>query len=213
MTTLALIAGTSAPDSEFTRRATALAARVHSHAMLNHVHRTWWFAEFLGRKRGLKYDREVLYLSTVLHDLGLTDEFTAESRFEVDGADAAVRMLKEGGYPDQKAQLVWESISLHSALGVADRLSPEICLCCLGAHADVFGMNIQEITPSLVDDTLALYPRVGFKSAFQQALAEVARKKPHWAAGTGLADIAKRHVHGFSCGNVCDMIDAAPFES
>ncbi len=213
MTVLATIAGISAPDSEFTRKATSLAARVHSQAMLNHVHRTWWFADFLGKKRGLKYDREVLYLSTVLHDLGFTDEFAAEGRFEVDGADAAARFLKESGYPDQKAQTVWESIALHASFGIADRLSPEVCLCCLGAYVDAFGMNLEEITPSLVDDTLALYPRVGFKNAFQQALAEVARKKPHWATGTGLADVAKRHVHGFACGNVCDMIVEAPFES
>ncbi len=213
MSTLATIRGVSAPDSEFTRKATSLAARIHDKSTLNHVHRTWWFADFLGQKRGMKYDREVLYLSTILHDLGLTEDFAADGRFEVDGADAARRTLRESGYSDQKAQLVWESIALHSSLGIADHLGPEVCLCCLGAHADVFGMNLEEITPSIVDDTLALYPRVGFKRAFQQALAEVARKKPHLAAGTGLADIGKRHIHGFSCPNVCDMIDGSPFES
>jgi len=213
MTRPVTIGGIDAPDSELTRKAASLVERVHSQSMLHHVHRTWWFAEFLGRKRGLKYDRELVYLSSVMHDLGLTEEFNAEDRFEVDGADAARRFLKESGYADSKAQQVWEAIALHSSLGVADKLAPETCLVCLGAHVDVFGINIEEITPSLIDETIGRYPRLGFKNAFQQAIAEVAKKKPQFAVGTGLADVGRRHVHGFACANLCDLIDGAPFDS
>ena len=213
ISTPVIIGGISAPDSELARKAAALVERVHDRSTLNHVHRTWWFAEFLGRKRGLKYDRELLYLATVMHDLGLTDEFNADNRFEVDGADAARRILRDSGYAESKAQQVWEAIALHSSVGIAERLAPETCLVCIGAHVDVFGMNIEEIAPSLIDDTVGQYPRLGFKLAFQQALGEVARKKPHLAVGTGLAEIARKHVHGFSCGSVCDLIEGAPFDS
>jgi hypothetical protein len=51
------------------------------------------------------------------------------------------------------------------------------------------------------------------KAAFTEALAEVARRKPHTAIGTGLADIGRRLVHGLEIPNVCDIIHAAPFES
>jgi hypothetical protein len=51
------------------------------------------------------------------------------------------------------------------------------------------------------------------KKAFTAAVAEVVRKKPHTALGTGLVDVGRRHVHGFDCPNVCDLIDDAPFES
>lgn len=213
MSTIVTIGGISAPDSEFTRQARSVVERVHSIALLNHVHRTWWFAEFLGRTRGLKYDREVVYLASVLHDLGLTEAFGADQRFEVDGADAASALLLANGYPASKAELVWDAIALHSSAGIADRKQPEIALVYMGAHVDVFGMRLDEITPALVDDTLALYPRVGFKTAFTEALAEVVRKKPHTATGTGLVDIGHRHVHGFACANVCDLIDHAPFDS
>ena len=213
MSTLVTIGGISAPDSRFTRQARSVVERVHSPALLNHVHRTWWFSEFLGRTRGLKYDREVVYLAALFHDLGLTDEFAADQRFEVDGADAASGILLAHGYPESKAELVWDAIALHSSAGIAERKQPEIALVYIGAHVDVFGMRLDEITPALVDDTLALYPRVGFKAAFTEALAEVVRKKPYTAPGTGLADIGRRHVHGFECANVCDLIDHAPFES
>jgi len=207
------IGGIVAPDSELTRKATALVDRIHTPAIRNHLHRTWWFADFLGKKRGLKYDREVVYFASLMHDLGFTKEYCADQRFEVDGADAAKKFLVEHGYSQAKAELVWDGIALHSSGGIADRKAPEIALIYFGAHVDVFGLNIQEISPALIDDTLALYPRLGMKAAFQEALAEVVRKKPHTAIGTGLRDIGHRHVHGFSCPDICDMIDAAPFES
>jgi hypothetical protein len=213
MSTLITLGGLAAPDSELARKATSLVARVHSPALLNHVHRSWWFADFLGQKRGLKYDREVVYLAALMHDLGLTQEFAADQRFEVDGADAASRFLLDNGYADAKAQLVWDAIALHSSAGIADRKQAEIALIFMGAHVDVMGLFLDEITPSLIDDTLALYPRLGMKAAFTAAVAEVARKKPHTAIGTGLADVGRRHVHGFDCANVCDLIDNAPFDS
>ena len=213
MNAIITIGGVVAPDSTLTRKAASLVERVHPKAMLNHLHRTWWFAELLGRKRGLSYDREAVYLASLLHDLGLTEEFMADQRFEVDGADAASKFLIANGYPESRAQLVWDGIALHSSAGIADRREPEVALVYLGAHVDVMGLHIDEIAPSLVDDVLQLYPRVGFKVAFQDALAEVVRKKPHTAIGTGLADIGRRHVHDCNIPDVCDLLDHAPFDS
>ncbi|QPF82053.1 HD domain-containing protein [Bradyrhizobium genosp. L] len=207
------IGGVVAPDSDLARKAATLAEQAHSKALLNHVHRTWWFAEFLGRKREMKYDRELVYIASMLHDLGLSPLHIADKRFEVDGADAASRFLRENDYPKSKTELVWDAIALHSVVDIADRRQPEVALVHFGAHVDVMGLRIEEITPSLIDDTLALYPRIGMKAAFTEALAEVARKKPHTAIGTGLADIGRRLVHGLEIPNVCDIIYAAPFDS
>lgn len=213
MSTPVIIGGVSVPESEVVRKAASLVERVHSKQLMHHVHRSWWFAELLGTKRGLRYDREVVYLAALLHDLGLTAEFSADQRFEVDGADAARHFLLTNNYSTSKAELVWDAIALHSSGGIADRKQPEIALVYMGAHVDVFGLRLEEITPSFVDDVLALYPRIGFKAAFAAALAEVVRKKPRTAPGTGLVDIGRRHVHGFDPPDVCDLIDNAPFES
>jgi hypothetical protein len=213
MSTTVTIEGLTAPDSEFTRRAASIVERVHGKAMMGHVHRTWWFADYLGNKRKFRFDSEVVYLASLLHDLGLTDEYRADNRFEVDGANAARRILIADNYPPEKAELVWDGIALHSSGGIADSKQPEIALVYMGAHVDVFGLWLEEITASFVDDVLQLYPRAGFKAAFQEALAEVVRKKPQTAVGTGLVDIGHRHIHGFSCPNVCDLVDNAPFDS
>jgi hypothetical protein len=207
------IGGAVAPDSDLARKAALLAEHAHSRVLLNHVHRTWWFAEFIGRTREMKYDRELVYIASLLHDLGLSASHAADKRFEVDGADAASRFLLENGYPKSKADVVWDAIALHSLADIADRRQPEVALVHFGAHVDVMGLRMEEISPSLIDDALALYPRIGMKAAFTEALAEVARKKPHTAIGTGLADIGRRLVHGLKIPNVCDIIHAAPFES
>jgi hypothetical protein len=213
MSTPVTIGGIIAPDSDLARKAAALAEQAHSGVLLNHVHRTWWFAEFLGRKKQMKYDRELLYVASLLHDLGLSASHAADKRFEVDGADAAGRFLLANDYPKAKAEIVWDAIALHALADIADRRQPEVALVHFGAHVDVMGLRLEEITPSLIDDTLALYPRIGMKAAFTEALAEVARKKPHTAIGTGLADIGRRLVRGLEIPNVCDIIHAAPFES
>ena len=213
MSTPVTVGGIIAPDSDLARKAAALAEHAHSKVLLNHVHRTWWFAEFLGRKKQMKYDRELVYIASLLHDLGLSASHAADKRFEVDGADAASRFLLANDYPKSKAEIVWDAIALHALADIADRRQPEVALVHFGAHVDVMGLRMAEITPALIDDTLALYPRIGMKAAFTEALAEVARKKPHTAIGSGLADIGRRLVHGLEIPNVCDIIHAAPFES
>ena len=207
------IGGITSPDSALAHKATMLAEQVHNGPVLNHVYRTWWFAEFLGKKRGLNYDRELLYIASVLHDLGLTREYAADKRFEVDGADAASRFLRANNYPEAKTKLVWDAIALHSAADIAELREPEVALVHMGAHVDVMGLWIEEIPAQLIDETLALYPRLGFKAAFTAVLAEIARQKPHKAIATGLADIGRRLVHGLEIPHVCDIIHAAPFES
>jgi HD domain len=212
MSTPVTIGGIIAPDSALARKAAALAEQPHSKALLNHVHRTWWFAEFIGKKREMKYDRELVYLASLLHDLGLSEDHAADKRFEVDGADAASRFLHAHDCPKAKTDIVWDAIALHSAADIADRREPEVALVHFGANVDVMGLRMDEISPQLIDDTITLYPRLGFKKAFTEALAEVPRKKPHATIGTGLADVGRRLVPGLEIPNG-DLLLGAPFES
>lgn len=210
-----MIGSIVAPDSQLALQTADLVRRAHSNsvALFNHVHRTWWFAEFLGKKREMQYDRELVYLASLMHDLGLSPDHAADKRFEVDGADAATKFLETTDYPKTKTSILWDAIALHALPDIADRREPEVALVHFGAHVDVMGLRLEEISPDLIADTLALYPRVGFKKAFTEALAEVARRKPQTAIGSGLADIARRTVSGLEIPNVCDLIDNAPFES
>lgn len=68
------------------------------------------------------YDEDLLFAACVLHDLALGRLGEGKARFEVEGADLAVPVLTEHGVPAADVERVWEAITLHSIVGVADRL-------------------------------------------------------------------------------------------
>ena len=41
--------------------------------LFNHVMRCYWFAELFAKQEQAKADRELMFLSAVLHDLGFTE--------------------------------------------------------------------------------------------------------------------------------------------
>ena len=91
------IAGVRFPDSVLAQKAVDLAFRVSPAVVWNHVLRTFVFGALVGKSQSLRYDEELFFLASVLHDLGLTAEFRGAERFEVVGADAADAFLKDQG--------------------------------------------------------------------------------------------------------------------
>jgi HD superfamily phosphodiesterase len=79
------------------REATDYVRGMSAPVVFNHVLRTYLFGELLGRAKQLNFDSELFYLGAVLHDLGQTEQFMGNQRFEVDGADAAAAFLKDRG--------------------------------------------------------------------------------------------------------------------
>lgn len=54
--------------------------------LYNHCMRTYAFGGALGDRYGFKYDRELFYLASILHDVGLTDHACRKHSFEHEGA-------------------------------------------------------------------------------------------------------------------------------
>ena len=132
-----------APDTELCRRATALVAKVSPPFLFNHCVRTFHFGDALGQRDDVEYDRELLYLSAMLHDIGLTDTYAHSGhRFEVEGADRARAFVVEHGLPDDKADIVWDAIALNTSFGIALRKGAEVALTHLGASADFLGTRL-----------------------------------------------------------------------
>ena len=67
-----LIAGVSVPDGPLITAVIEYAQRFSEPYLLNHAMRSWLFAEAMGRIKGIDYDREVVAIGTILHDIGLT---------------------------------------------------------------------------------------------------------------------------------------------
>jgi HD domain len=201
----------SIPDSEICRKATQLTTEVSPSFLCNHCIRTFLFGDLLGKRDGLKCDRELLYLGAVMHDLGLTERFGGEQRFEVDGADAARAFVLEHGLSDEKAEIVWDAIALHTSLGIAEHKQPEIALVHLGASADVMGMRIADISPEIVEQVLEAYPRIGFNASMTELLVSQVKQKPQVAAFSWLTEVGRGCIHGFTSPNWQAMLDGSPF--
>ena len=199
------------PDTELCVAAMEL-ARDHSPPFLfNHLMRTFAFGREAGALQGAKVDQEMLYLGSMLHDLGLVEAFIGEGRFEVDGADAAADFLSKNGYSDKKIAIIWDAIALHTTLGVPQRKQPEIALVQIGAGIDVGAIPQSLVTPEIVEIILAEYPRLGFKKAFLEAMGTVIRRKPTTGAVNLMGDVG-REQERLPTPSFCDVVMHAHFD-
>src|SRR5271168_4864651 len=95
MTQTVSISGVMVPDSKLAREVTDLVRDTESPLLFNHSTRVYYFGSLAGKRRGLKFDPELLYIGAMFHDMGLTPRYSSKSdRFEVDGANAAQAFLR-----------------------------------------------------------------------------------------------------------------------
>lgn len=180
------------PDSPLAKAAFELAASLSSPLLLNHAVRTYHFGSILAARDRLRLDRELLYVASVLHDLGLTPTYEAEpGSFEWVGAKHARAFGIEKGMEPQRADLLHDAIALHSSVGIASSREPEIAMVHYGAGVDLFGMRLDEIPPLDLQRLLEEWPRCGFKTDFPTCLERQVELKPNshiaGAMGLGLA--------------------------
>jgi HD superfamily phosphodiesterase len=88
-------------DSDIACAAKQLAYDFSPVFVAHHSVRSYLFARELAAAKGLQrdvdYDDELVFLGCILHDLRVTEYANGDQRFEVDGADAAARFLRDHG--------------------------------------------------------------------------------------------------------------------
>ena len=90
-----IIAGVSVPDGTLITSVIEYAQKLSEPYLFNHAMRSWLFAETIGRIKGIDYDREVVAIGTILHDIGLT----ASGAVFTDILDFAARVVVTRGLP------------------------------------------------------------------------------------------------------------------
>src|SRR5215472_11413269 len=203
------VAGIRLPDSAIAKAATDLSRAESPPYLFNHAARTYLFGSLIGKSLSLKFDSEALYLACILHDLGLTARFEGDLPFEIQGAEAAKHFLQEHGYPASQADIVWDGIAMHASL-IGHYKQPEVRLVGEGAGADVVAPDPEQISKANVEEILAAFPRLRFKTAFVATCADIVRRHPGGAGRSFMRDIGERRVEGFHPKNICDLIEKAP---
>jgi hypothetical protein len=194
------------PDSVLCRAATELAERVLEPFLFNHVMRSCVYAECLGRQRKQPYDRELLYVATLLHDLGLSRLAPLQERFEVEGADLAKEFLARQGMSEAALELAWDAIALHTTAGIPVRKPPVVSLCHLGTACDIRGLPDNPELAALRAPVREAYPWLVLQRALPETLVGLYRKSPMAAASHAVADACDRLVPGFRRFNLCDIL-------
>jgi hypothetical protein len=206
-----VLAGITVTDTSLVRDAIELARSASEPYLFNHVMRSWLFGILLSEEVEQAPDPELLAVSTVLHDLGLTDRHTAEERFEVDGANAARAFLKDRGISIPQIQLVWDAIALHTTRSIALHKEPEVVITHSGIAVDAIGVGLDRIPVVRQRAILAEFPRLAFKNQLRSCLCNIVRLKPATSFDNILRDVGSRYVEGFTAPNFADLIANAPF--
>ncbi|MGH8174153.1 MAG: hypothetical protein ACREPX_13510 [Rhodanobacteraceae bacterium] len=207
-----MLAGVSVPDTPLVASAIEY-ARIHSEPYLfNHVMRSWLFAEALAGQKGAAYDAEVLAVSTVLHDLGLTAAFTGPLRFEVEGANAARAFSRKQGIDERRIQLIWDSVALNSTPSICMHKEAEVAMCVSGVALDWGGWGYESIAKERMQEILAAFPRLEMKQRFTRAVCHVVETRPETTYDNFARDFGERFVPGYRPPSMVDFLQNAPFE-
>lgn len=164
--------------------ASELARAAEPDFMYNHSVRSYLFARIAAAARDLAagdgYDDEPLFLSCILHDIGLTTQADGGRRFEVDGAEAAVHLLRANGLEAARAQTFWDAIALHTSAGIAGHRGNEVAPTRAGIGID-FGRDADLVPSELADRVHHRYPRLDMARCLTDAIIGQAQGRPQKA--------------------------------
>ncbi|GAA1122375.1 HD domain-containing protein [Kribbella jejuensis] len=166
--------------------ATAILATVTASVtkpILNHSVRSFIFAQLVAASDGClqdpAYDTDLLFAATVMHDLGTGEQAPGKSRFEVEGADLAAKLLSAHGVAAPDVDRVWEAIALHTSAGIAERRGLLSFLTREGVAVD-FGRDVERVM-EWAPQIHAAYPRLAMARSLTDAIVAQAARSPNAA--------------------------------
>ena len=162
-----------------------------------HSERSFQFAALVARAESVEVDMEVLYIGTILHDVGLAARFDGPERFEMRGANVVRAMLLEAGMQAARAENVWDVIALHASTAIAAHKSVETRIANRGISIDVRGVGAEHLPDGAVRAVLDTWPRQHFPAAFAETLIDEVRAHPASVRSSWMECIAVAHVPGF----------------
>ena len=193
--------GMPVPDSAFARQARELIATVAPAFLVNHSVRAYAWAVELARHDDLGFDPEILYVSALLHDIGLVPAYDVGGCYEFDGAIEAERFSLANGQTRGRARAIHDVIALHNADDLPPDPASEVVLLWDSTGTDVTGHRYADVRRAVVPEVLAAYPRLAFKREFSALFLDQASRKPTCAAAAKVR------------AGMLEAIDRAPYAS
>lgn len=169
------------PDASIAREAEEAARGLLSPALLNHSRRAFAWGAAIAALQRITFDRELLYVASMLHDTGLPGP-VPHVDFTVRSAEIAREFLDRRGVPADGRELVANAIALHHTPGVSVDDGAEAFLLSAGAGVDVFGLRSDKVPDAIRRRVVGDFPRLGFKREFAGLWRAEARHVPRGRA-------------------------------
>jgi hypothetical protein len=197
-----------APDSKLAREITELVRDTESPLLFHHSSRVYYWGALAGKRRGLKFDAELLYAGAMFHDMGLTPQYRSkDQRFEVDSANAARDFLRSHGISEADVYTVWTAIALHTTPNVPPLMHPVVALVTAGVEMDVLGIAYADYADTERNAVVQAHPRdEHFKEDIIQAFYDGMKHRPDSTFGTVNDDVLADKDPAFKRINFCSVI-------
>ena len=192
------LADIPAPDSAAARAALELATEYHTPTLLNHVLRSWLWAEGFATVEGLHgIDRELLYVSAVLHDIGIVPAFDNHTlAYEDAGGHVAKALTAGAGWPAARRTRAHEVVVRHNWPEVDPTFDPEGHLLEIATALDISGVRPDVLAEPFRREVLAALPRLTLAAEFTACVTDQATRKPTTAAARIVAaGVATKLLH------------------
>ena len=178
------IADFPVPDTTAARGALTLAQEYHSPSILNHVTRSWLWAEAFAQVEGRRdVDHELLYVAALLHDIGLAPEFDNHTlAYEHAGGHVGIALTAGAGWDAARRRRVLDVIVAHNLPSVDPAEDAEGYLLEIATGLDISGVRPDALPEEFRREVLDAYPRLELAQEFGTAVVEQAERKPSSAA-------------------------------
>ncbi|WP_329400035.1 HD domain-containing protein [Streptomyces lydicus] len=182
------------PEARVCRAALEVASAYCSPALLNHSVRAYLWAAAYASLHDIAFDPELLYVSAMLHDIGLVKEFDSHTvPFEDAGGHVAWVFGAGAGWPVERRVRASEVIVRHMWDDVPVERDPEAHLVVFSTSLDISGRRPDALPADLRAEVLERYPRLGLGEEFLACFRDQAERKPDSsAAGAVRSGIATR---------------------
>ncbi|MGR6915013.1 HD domain-containing protein [[Actinomadura] parvosata] len=167
------------PDTPAARGALEVAAQYHTPSLLNHSIRAYLWAAAYAQTQGIAFDAELLYVSAMLHDIGLAAEFDSHTvPYEEAGGHVAWAFCAGAGWSPERRTRACEVIIRHMWAEVPLEEDPEGHLLELSTGMDISGRRTDEIPARVREEVLERHPRLEIAKEFSVCIADQGARKP-----------------------------------
>ncbi|MFN8157151.1 MAG: hypothetical protein U0R68_07020 [Candidatus Nanopelagicales bacterium] len=183
-----LLAEVPHPDSPECALALEVVTEFSSPALVNHCRRSYVWAAAYAVEHEIAFDAELLYVSAMLHDIGLVEAFDNHAvPFEIAGGHVGWVFAAGAGWPRERRVRVAEIVDRHMWDAVDVEQDPEGYLLEIATGLDISGRNPQWWDVQLRHEVVAEIPRLGLAEEFTACFAAESARKPQSAAARAMA--------------------------